>query len=276
MSAKKDAKTAAPAKAAASKPKREPRKPRAHKHGPPVPTPESFLKKRKAADAVKAKRVATAADAKKKKTAVRKEIFRRAEKYVKEYRAKEKADVRLKRQAKNAGNFYISPQPKVLFVIRIRGIMGVSPKARKILQLLRLRQVHNGVFLKLNKATQNMLFLIEPFITYGEPNLKSVRELLYKRGFGKVSKQRIPLTENSIIANALGKVTDNRVICMEDLIHEIFTCGPKFKECNNFLWPFKLSAPLGGYTKHKKTHVSEGGDHGNREELINGLIRKMN
>jgi len=247
-----------------------------NRHGPPVPTPESFLKKRKAAEAIRAKRAAAATDNKKKKAAVRKEIFKRAEKYVKEYRAKEKADVRLKRQAKNAGNFYISPQPKVLFVIRIRGIMGVSPKARKILQLLRLRQVHNGVFIKLNKATQNMLFLIEPFITYGEPNLKSVRELMYKRGFGKVNKQRIPLTDNSIIATALGKVTGNRVICVEDLIHEIITCGPNFKECNNFLWPFKLSAPLGGYTKHKKTHVSEGGDHGNREELINALIRKMN
>jgi len=121
-----------------------------------------------------------------------------------------------------------------------------------------------------------MLFLIEPFVTYGEPNLKSVRELLYKRGFGKVNKQRIPLTDNSIIANTLGQCTNNRVICIEDLIHEIVTCGANFKECNNFLWPFKLSAPLGGYTKHKKTHFSEGGDHGNREEMINALIRRMN
>jgi large subunit ribosomal protein L7e len=207
---------------------------------------------------------------------VRREIFKRAEKYVKEYRAKERSEVRLRRQAKNAGNFFVPAQPKILFVIRIRGIMGVSPKARKILQLLRLRQVHNCVFLKLNKATQNMLFMIEPFVTYGEPNLKSVRELIYKRGYGKVAKQRVPLTDNSIVANALGKVTNNRVICVEDLIHEIVTAGPNFKECNNFLWPFKLSSPLGGYSNSKKTHFSEGGDHGNREEEINGLIRQMN
>lgn len=31
------------------------------------------------------------------------------------------------------------------------------------------------------------------------PNLKSVRELIYKRGYGKVNKQRIALTDNSII-----------------------------------------------------------------------------
>lgn len=28
---------------------------------------------------------------------------------------------------------------------------------------------------------------------------------------------------------------------MEDIIHEIFTVGPNFKEVNNFLWPFKLN-----------------------------------
>lgn len=31
------------------------------------------------------------------------------------------------------------------------------------------------------------------------PNLKSVRELIYKRGYGKLNKQRIPLTDNSVI-----------------------------------------------------------------------------
>jgi len=272
--AKAAAAAAAPAKAA--KAPRAARAPKKHQHGVPAPMPESFLKKRKAADAIKAKRAAAAADKKKKKAVVRREIFKRAEKYVKEYRSKERSEVRLRRQARNSGNFYVAPQPKVLFVIRIRGIMGVSPKARKILQLLRLRQVHNGVFLKLNKATQNMLFMIEPFVTYGEPNLKSVRELIYKRGFGKVTKQRVALTDNSVVANALGKLTNNRVICVEDLIHEIVSVGPNFKECNNFLWPFKLSSPLGGYSNSKKSHYSEGGDHGNREEQINGLIRQMN
>ena len=30
-------------------------------------------------------------------------------------------------------------------------------QVRKVLQLLRLRQINNGVFIKMNKATQNML-----------------------------------------------------------------------------------------------------------------------
>ena len=103
------------------------------------------------------------------------------------------------------------------------------------------------------------------------PNLKSVKELIYKRGFGKVNKQRIPLTDNSIIEGALGK---SGIICAEDLIHEIFTTGPNFKQANNFLHPFKLSSARGGFRK-KTTHYLEGGDYGNREEHINRLIRQM-
>lgn len=48
-------------------------------------------------------------------------IFKRAEKYVKEYRQKERDLIRLKRQAKQHGNFYVPPEPKLAFVIRIRG-----------------------------------------------------------------------------------------------------------------------------------------------------------
>uniref|UniRef100_A0A0D3B6N7 Ribosomal protein L30 ferredoxin-like fold domain-containing protein n=3 Tax=Brassica TaxID=3705 RepID=A0A0D3B6N7_BRAOL len=62
---------------------------------------------------------------------------------------------------------------------------------------------------------------------------------------------------------------------VEDLIHEIMTVGPHFKEANNFLWPFQLKAPLGGLKK-KRNHYVEGGDAGNRENFINELVRRMN
>jgi large subunit ribosomal protein L7e len=177
----------------------------------------------------------------------------------------------LRRQAKATGNFYVPAEPKLAFVVRIRGIIGVSPKVRKILQLFRLRQIQNGVFVKLNKATINMLRLEEPFITYGQPNLKVTRELIYKRGFGKVRGQRIPLTDNAIIERSLGHVG---IICIEDLIHEIFTVGPNFKQASNFLWPFQLSSPNGGYTQ-KLLHYAEGGDAGNRGEQINHFIKQI-
>ena len=34
---------------------------------------------------------------------------------------------------------------------------------------------------------------------YGVPNLKTVRELIYKRGYGKVNKQRVPIDNNAVV-----------------------------------------------------------------------------
>ena len=44
-----------------------------------------------------------------------------------------------------------------------------------------------------------MLRRVEPYIAWGYPSLKTVKELMYKRGYGKVDKSRIPLIDNSVI-----------------------------------------------------------------------------
>jgi len=69
----------------------------------------------------------------------RKDIFKRAEQYVKEYLEKERDVIRLKREAKRKGGFYVEDEPKVAFVMRIRGINKMAPKTRTIMRTLRLR-----------------------------------------------------------------------------------------------------------------------------------------
>ncbi|KAH0603760.1 uncharacterized protein H6S33_007419 [Morchella sextelata] len=235
--------------------------------------PETLLKKRKANEKTAEERASEAAARKKANKEKRATIFQRAEKYVKEYRDAEREKIRVSRQAKIDGSFYVPAQAKLVFVVRIKGINKIAPKPRKILQLLRLLQINNGVFVRLTKATLEMLRVVEPWIAYGEPNLKSVRELIYKRGYGKIDRQRIALTDNKLIEESLGQYG---IISIEDLIHEIFTVGPNFKQASNFLWPFKLSSPTGGFRARKFQHFVEGGDLGDREQFINGLIRKMN
>ncbi|KAJ9652664.1 60S ribosomal protein L7 [Neophaeococcomyces mojaviensis] len=237
-----------------------------------VLVPETLLKKRKSQEKAREQRNATIEKRKKANKEKRGVIFKRAEQYVKEYRDTEREKIRLSRLSRQNGSFYVEEQPKLVFVIRIKGINKMAPKPRKILQLLRLLQINNGVFIRLTKATQEMLTVINPYIAYGYPNLKSVRELIYKRGYGKINKQRIALTDNQLIEDNLGKYG---VVCMEDLIHEIVTVGPNFKQASNFLWPFKLSNPTGGFRTRKFKHFVEGGDLGNREENINALIKQM-
>ncbi|KAF8528188.1 60S ribosomal protein L7 [Hysterangium stoloniferum] len=238
-----------------------------------IEVPETLLKKRKQNDKIREEKIVAATAARKAQKAKRKVIFKRAETFVKEYRLQEREEIRLKRVARAAGDFYVPAQAKVYFVVRIRGINEIAPKPRKILQLLRLLQINNGVFVKVTRPMEQMLRLVEPYVTYGEPNLKSVRTLIYKRGYGKVDKQRIPLDNNAVIEAALGKYD---ILSVEDLVHEIFTVGPNFKQASNFLWPFKLSNPTGGWRARKFTHYVEGGDQGNREANINKLIRQMN
>merc|ERR1719377_502411 len=234
--------------------------------------PEGVLKKQKTAAAIKAKDDAARAALKIKRRQNRREIYKRAQKYSKEYHQLERAVITAKRQAKENSTFYIPAEAKVAIVVRIRGINGVDPKTRKILQLFRLLQIHNATFVRLNAATIKMLRLVEPFVTYGFPDLKTVRELIYKRGYAKENGQRIPITTNDIIERNLGRFG---IICVEDLVHEIYTCGPHFKEANSFLWTFKLSSPKGGYNR-KRNHFVEGGDAGNREKYINSFVQSMN
>jgi len=148
--------------------------------------PENILKKRardaKTLKALKDSRVKAKTDRK----AARAVAKTNAEKYFNEYQATDSALVKAKRDAKANGSFYVEGEPKVALIVRIRGIRKLAPKPKKILQLFRLRQLHNAVFVKLNKATWNMIKMVEPFITYGYPSRQTVSKLVYKRGCGKV------------------------------------------------------------------------------------------
>ncbi|KAL3315341.1 60S ribosomal protein L7 [Cichlidogyrus casuarinus] len=198
------------------------------------------------------------------------EMIRRAQKYLTEYRKADEQAIELKRKAIKEGNLYCPDEPKLAFVVRIRGINGIAPKPRKILQLFRLRQINNGVFVKLNKATLNMLRIIDPYIMWGYPSLKTVRQLIYKRGFIRFGGRREPLS-NQLIMRKVGHLG---MICVEDVVHEIFTVGPNFKAASSLLWHFKLNNPTGGFRK-KTNHFVEGGDFGNREEYINRILSVM-
>uniref|UniRef100_A0A1I8IME6 60S ribosomal protein L7 n=1 Tax=Macrostomum lignano TaxID=282301 RepID=A0A1I8IME6_9PLAT len=159
---------------------------KAKKRVPAVP--ETALKGKKAAIEARAKRLRLSVLRRRKERQKRMAVFKKAEKYQLQYESMAKSELQKARQAKKHGNFYA----KVAFVVRIRGINGLHPKPRKILQLFRMRQINNGVFVKLNKATINMLRIIEPYIMWGYPDLKSVRSLLYKRGFGRLTASEFP------------------------------------------------------------------------------------
>lgn len=237
----------------------------------PKKVPESLRKLQERVEQAKQLKEKTCKELEAQKAALATEALAKAEKYLEEYIRADALSVQNHATAKKNSSFWVEPEGKVFLVIRIKGINKVAPKPRKILKLFRLLQLHNAVLVKNNKATRQMLRLIEPYVTYGTPSYQTISRLVYKRGYIKVNKQRIPLNDNVQIQTVLGSKGIN---CVEDLIHQLVTCGPQFKECNNLLWRFKLSSPIHGF-KAKRNSFIQGGDWGNRETKINSLVKRM-
>ncbi|OMO66506.1 hypothetical protein CCACVL1_21125, partial [Corchorus capsularis] len=102
--------------------------------------PESLLKEKRNEEWELAKKQEL--EAAKKNTENWKLIYNRAKQYAKQYEAQEKKLMQLQREAKLNEGCYVDPKAKLLYIIiRICGISAMHPRTRKILQLLRLRQV---------------------------------------------------------------------------------------------------------------------------------------
>ncbi|KAL1554116.1 60S ribosomal protein L7-1 [Salvia divinorum] len=199
-------------------------------------------------------------------------IIKKPEQFIREYRDKELDLVQMKSRGKRITSASITPECNLLFVIRIRGKNDMHPKTRKILYSLKLRKIRTGVFVKASAGMMEMLQKVEPYVTYGYPNVKSVKDLIYKKGVVRVGKERIPLTDNNIVEQELGK---HSIICIEDIVNEIVAVGPHFKSVTSFLCPFVLNNPE-KVLQGKKKRFEDGGDSGNRKDKINELISKIN
>ena len=237
----------------------------------PKQVPESLKKLQVRIDLAKEAKEKADKDLETLKQALTAEAQAKAETYLTEYINAEATSVQNHSAAKVNSDFWVEAEPKVLLLIRIKGINKIAPKPRKVLKLFRLLQLHNAVLVKNNKATQQMIKLIEPYVTYGYPSYQTISKLVYKRGYIKVNNQRIPLNDNIQIKALLG---DKGINCVEDLIHQLVTCGPHFKDCNNLLWRFKLSSPISGFVAKRRSYI-QGGDWGSRERKINNLVKRM-
>jgi len=160
-----------------------------------------------------------------------------------------------------------------VFVIRIRDDTAVSKVVRTSLSTLRLRNVNEGVFIRFTDGNKKMLEQIQPYISYGQVSKKIVKELINRRGFGNVEGERVPLTSNTVIEEAIGEETG--VICVEDMVEELFNVGDAFSEVASFLWPFRLIAPKSGFQKRVLAMNSKKEDYGDFGGLIDDLVNSM-
>ncbi|KAM9740221.1 ribosomal protein uL30-like [Dama dama] len=234
--------------------------------------PENLLKKRKAYQALKATQAKQALLQRKEQRKGKQVKFKRLEWFVHDSWRQLRDRVRLRRLKVKPHALEVPDKHSLAFVVRIERINGVSSVVQRTIARLRLNKIFSGVFVKVTPKTIKTLRIVEPYVTWGFPNLKSVRELILKRGQAKVKNKVIPLTDNTVIEEHLGKFD---VICLEDLIHEIAFPGKNFQAISRFLRPFQLSVARHA-TKNRVGFLKEVGSPGYRGERINQLIRQLN
>merc|ERR1712000_109710 len=78
--------------------------------------PERVVKKQKTAASIAESDAAARTALKAKRRQNRREIYKRAQKYAKEYHQMQRAEITARRQAKEGGNFYLAQNQKLLLL----------------------------------------------------------------------------------------------------------------------------------------------------------------
>ncbi len=138
-----------------------------------------------------------------------------------------------------------------LAVIRVRGLTGVRDKTKYTLEILRLYKSNYCSILTSNPVNLGMLKKAKDYITWGEIDDDTFKELIKKRaeefsGRETDSKKKIKYDDFLVVDN---------------------------KKIKKF---FRLNPPRKGFgTRGVKHGFNEGGALGYRGKAINELLRKM-
>lgn len=161
---------------------------------------------------------------------------------------------------------------KMVFAVRIRDAVAVPPPVRTALGRLRLKKIHDGVFVRYDGPNRKLLQLVEPWVVYGPPRAAAVLDLIERRGFAKINGERVPLSDNTVIEDALG--AEHNLLCVEDVVHELCTAGDAFDVVAKFLWPFQLADSKTNFER-RTLKLKDGKDYGDRGELIHDYIKQV-
>ncbi|MEM0160611.1 MAG: 50S ribosomal protein L30 [Thermoplasmata archaeon] len=149
-------------------------------------------------------------------------------------------------------------------VIRVRGRTKINTDTADALKILRLTRINHAVLLKKNKENEGMLRKVNDYVTWGEIDKETLKELITKKGRLIGDKA---VTDEYIKENTSYQSIDELTTA---LIERKIVYGeiPEIKPL------FRLSPPKGGYGKTKRSH-KEGGALGYQGKEINNLVKNM-
>lgn len=173
--------------------------------------------------------------------------YKKPEHFIREFRLAERDQRRMQRSLNQRRlTSTVLDDVKILAVMRHRAHKVCNKEITVILQSLGLGRLHNTVLLKNDKGTNTLLKLVEPYVTYGYPSIQTVRDLIFKHGYLSIDGKKTPINSNQLIEEHLGSLG---VLCIEDIVHELFTVSDNFKAIRSKLLPFLVS------TKYKQNSI---------------------
>jgi large subunit ribosomal protein L30 len=156
-------------------------------------------------------------------------------------------------------------QRQRLAIVRVRGLTGVNPDARKTMHLLKLYRKNYCVIVENSDNYIGMLTRIKDFVTFGELDQETFSHLLEKRGRLPAGK---PVTPEYI--------KEKSKTGFEEFVTKFMNFEINIKDVPGLKRFFRLNPPRGGFErKGIKKAYSVGGVLGYRVKEINKLIERM-
>ena len=151
----------------------------------------------------------------------------------------------------------------MIAAIRLRGRTGIKKDVAQTLDMLKLTRINHAVLIEDNPSYNGMLQKAKDYITWGEVDQETIKEILSKRG--KIAGN------NKLTEDYLKESTDFSSI--DDLSKALIDSEVKLED-NGVKPVFRLHPPRKGHGNIKKTFV-ESGSLGYRGDKIKDLIKKM-
>ena len=149
-------------------------------------------------------------------------------------------------------------------IVRLRGSVNVRYTIEDTMKMLRLHKVNHCVLVPENPHYKGMVQKVKDYVAYGQVNAKTLAELLGNRGRleggSRLTEEYIRENTNYASIEAFAEAVLQEKATLKDI--------PKLKPV------FRLHPPRKGHAGIKRT-VQQGGELGNHEEDINGLLHKM-
>ena len=150
-------------------------------------------------------------------------------------------------------------------VIRIKGGVKARREDLDTLSMLHLKHANHATIVPKTPSYEGMLRKVQHYITWGEPNIKTIKRLLKRielNGGEKLGEENV----KRLGYNSLDELAE-KILKSETTLNKLREKGLK---------PYiRLHPPRKGFKGTIKKHYKEGGEYGYRGEKINELAVRM-